>query len=117
MFSGWLTFAAVLPHAQVDVRDLVTAAVAVGQLGHLEDVLLDARDVVAVVAQHPRQGRLFQLGQLSRAEHARVFIPEPGWNRAGSALARTGLPRTLETAVIATNEGLETRGVTATTHG
>lgn len=85
MFSGELTFAAVLPHAQVDVRDVVTAAVAVWQLGHLEDVLLDASDVVAVVAQHPRQRRLFQLRQLSRAEHTRVFIPEPGQNRAGSA--------------------------------
>lgn len=85
------------------MRDVVTAAVAVRQLGHLEDVLLDASDVVAVVAQHPRQRRLFQLGQLSRAEHARVFIPEPGQNRAGSALARAG-----ETAVTGTNEGLNT---------
>lgn len=78
-----LTFAAVLPHAQVDVRDLVAAAVAVGQLGHLEHVLLDAGDVVAVVAQHPRQRCLLQLGQLSRAEHARVLIPEPGQRWAG----------------------------------
>lgn len=71
------TLAAVLPHAQVDLRDVVAAPVAVGQLGHLEDVLLDSRDVVSVVTQHLRQRGLLQLGQLGRSEHAWVLIPEP----------------------------------------
>lgn len=72
-----LTFAAVLPHAQVDLRDVVTADVAVRQLGHPEHVALDARDVVAVIAQHPGEGRLLQLGQLGGREHAGVLVPEP----------------------------------------
>lgn len=72
-----LTFAAVLPHAQVNLGDVVAAAVVVGQLSHSEDVLLDARDVVPIVTQHPRQRGLLQLGQLGRGEHTRVFIPEP----------------------------------------
>lgn len=76
-----LTFTAVLPHAQVDQRDVVTAAVAVGQLGHPEDILLDACDVVPVVTQHPCQRGLLQLGQLGRSEHTRVFIPEPEQDR------------------------------------
>lgn len=71
------TFTAVLPHAQVDLGDVVAAAVAVGQHGHLEDVLLDAGDVVPVVTQHPGQRGLLQLGQLGRGEHAWVLIPEP----------------------------------------
>lgn len=76
-----LTFAAVLPHAQVDLRDVVTADVAVRQLGHPEHVPLYARDVVAVIAQHPGEGRLLQLGQLGRREHAGVLIPEPEHGR------------------------------------
>lgn len=72
-----LTFAAVLPHAQVDLGDVVTAAVVMGQLSHSEDILLDARDVVTVVTQHPCQRGLLQLGQLGRGEHTWVFIPEP----------------------------------------
>lgn len=47
-----LTFAAVLPHAQVNLRDVVTAAVAMRELGHRKDILLDTCDVVPVVAQH-----------------------------------------------------------------
>lgn len=70
------TFTAVLPHTQVDVRDVVTAAVTVGKVGHPEDVLLDACNVVPVVAQHPSQGGLLQLGQLGRSEHTWVFVPE-----------------------------------------
>lgn len=76
-----ITFTAVLPHAQVDLRDVVTAAVTMGQLGHPEDILLDACDVVPVVTQHPWQRGLLQLGQLSRSEHAWVFIPEPEQDR------------------------------------
>lgn len=72
-----LTFTAVLPHAQVNVRDVVTAPVAVGKLGHPKNVLLDACDVVPVVAQHPRQRSLLQLCQLGGREYAWVFIPEP----------------------------------------
>lgn len=71
-----LTFTAVLPHAQVDLWDVVAAAVAVGQLGNTEHVLLDACDVVPIVAQHSGQRGLFQLGQLGRSEDAWVFIPE-----------------------------------------
>ena len=71
------TFTAVLPHAQVDPGDVVTAAIAVRQLGHLEDVLLDARDVVTVVTQHAGQRGLLQLGELGRSEHTRVLVPEP----------------------------------------
>jgi len=72
-----LTLTAVLPHAQVNLRDLVAAAVAMGQLSHHEHILLDACEVVPVVAQHSSQRRLLQLGQLGRSEHAWVFIPEP----------------------------------------
>ena len=83
MFGGEvrLTFAAVLPHPQVHFGHVVAAAVAMGKLGHAEHVLLDSRDVVAVVAEHARQRRLLQLCQLGRREHARVLVPEP--RRAG----------------------------------
>ena len=76
-----LTFAAVLPHAQVNLRDVVAAAIAVGQLRHPEDVTLDASDVVAIVTHHPCQRGLFQLGQLGRSEHAWVFVPESEGDR------------------------------------
>ena len=72
------TFAAVLPHAQVNVGDVITAAISVGQLCHAEHVLLDTSDVVTVVTQHPRQRCLLQLGQLGRVEYTWVLIPEPG---------------------------------------
>lgn len=52
-----------------------------GQLGHFEDILLDACDVVPVVTQHPCQRGLLQLGQLGRGKHAWVFIPEPEQDR------------------------------------
>lgn len=71
-----LTFAAILPHAQVDLRNVVTAAVAMRKLCHTEDIPLDACDVVPVVTQHPCQGRLLQLGQLGGSEHAWVLVPE-----------------------------------------
>lgn len=54
-----LTFTAVLPHAQVDLRDLVAAAVAMGQLGHPEDIMLYTCDVVSIITQHPCQRGLF----------------------------------------------------------
>lgn len=72
-----LTFTAVLPHAQVDLWDVITAAVAVWQLSHLEHILLYTCDVVPIVTQHPRQRGLLQLGELGWSEHAWVFIPEP----------------------------------------
>lgn len=86
-----LTFTAVLPHAQVDLRDVVTAAVTMGQLSHPEDILLDACDVVAVITQHPCQRGLLQLGQLRRSEHAGVFIPEPGRDRIRDVTGRKKL--------------------------
>lgn len=71
------TFTAVLPHAQVDVGDVIAAAVAVRQLSYPEDIVLDTCDVVSIVAQHAGQRGLFELGQLGRSEHTRVFVPEP----------------------------------------
>lgn len=72
-----VTFTAVLPHAQVDLRDVVAAAVPMRMLRHPKHVLLDACDVVPIVTQHPCQRCLFQLGQLGRCKHAWIFIPEP----------------------------------------
>lgn len=71
-----ITFTAVLPHAQVNLRDVITAAIVMGKLGHPEDIMLDACDVIAVVTQHPCQRGLLQLDQLGRSEYAWVFIPE-----------------------------------------
>ena len=72
----FFTFTAILPHTQVNLRNVITAAVAMGQLCHPEDVLLDTCDVVPIVTQHPCQRGLLQLGQLGRSEHTWVFIPE-----------------------------------------
>lgn len=81
MTVTFLTFTAVLPHAQVDLRDVVTAAVAVGHLSHPEDILLDACDVVPIVTKHSSQRSLLQLGQLGWSEYTWVFIPEPEGDR------------------------------------
>lgn len=74
-----LTFTAVLPHTQVDLGHVFTAAIAVGELGNREDVRLDVGDVVSVVAQHPGEGGLPQLRELSWCENSLILIPEPGW--------------------------------------
>lgn len=71
-----ITFTAVLPHAQINLRNVTTAAVTMGKLCHPEDVLLDACDVISIVTQHPCKRGLLQLGQLGRSEYARIFIPE-----------------------------------------
>lgn len=71
-----LTLAAVLPHAQVNMRDIFAAVVAVWPLGHSEHVFLNAGDVVPVITENSSQRRLLQLSQLGGSEHAWAFIPE-----------------------------------------
>lgn len=71
------TFTAVLPHAQVDPGNVVTAAVAMGKLRHSEHIPLHTRDVVGIVTQDPGQGRLLDLRQLGRGKQPRVLIPQP----------------------------------------
>lgn len=74
---GEPTFTTVLPHAQIDVRDVITAAVSMRMLSYPKRVLLDACDIVPIIAQHPCQRRLFQLGQLGWCKHAWIFVPKP----------------------------------------
>lgn len=82
------TFAAVLPHAQVQPGDVLAAAVAVGELRHPEHVPLHVRDVVRVVTQDPGQGRLLDLRQLGRREHPGVLVPQPASQDAHTIRAR-----------------------------
>lgn len=46
-------------------------------LSHPKHIRLDAGDIVPIIAQHPRQRRLFQLGELGWCEHARILVPKP----------------------------------------
>lgn len=76
-YAAPLTFTAVLPHAQIDFRDIFTAAIPMRMLSHLKHILLNACDIVPIVTQHPCQRCLFQLGQLGRGKNAWIFIPKP----------------------------------------
>lgn len=83
MTVAHLTLAAVLPHAQVNMRDIFTAAEAVRQLGHREHVFLNTSYVVPIITENPSQRRLLQLSQLGGSEHAWIFIPESDNNKNG----------------------------------
>lgn len=69
--------AAVRPHSEVDVRDLVAGDVSVVSLRQKKNVPLDSRYVVAVIAENPRQTGLLYLLQLLGFERGRAFVPEP----------------------------------------
>lgn len=50
-FAG-LTFTAILPHSQVDLRNIITVSVSMGQVGNCEHVPLDPGDVVSIVTHN-----------------------------------------------------------------
>lgn len=70
------TFIALLPQAQVDVRDVAARNKSVREVRNLEDVWLDLGDVIRVVTEDPGQGGLTNLGQLCRCEYPWVLVPE-----------------------------------------